>query len=471
MSKPYPQSPILIIDDEAEILYIYRDLLNLEGFTNLILCQDAQQALTILNNNQISVILLDLIMPQISGDDLLSIIKEDHPQIPVIVVTAMDKINTAVFCMKEGAFDYFTKPIDENRLITGIRNALRVNELEQEVCKLHDAILCQEIKSPAAFESIKTISSRMISIFKYMEVIAESPKHVLLTGESGVGKELFARVIHALSKREGELVPVNIAGLDDSLFSDTLFGHRKGAFTGATSYRRGLIEKARCGTLFLDEIGDLDNSSQTKLLRLLEEHEYYELGSDEIKTTDARIICATNSDLEAKMEKGRFRKDLYYRLITHHIHIPCLRDRKEDIHTLVDFFLDQSASTLKKRRPGIAPELYTLLATYHFPGNVRELQSIIFDAVARNDSKNLSLDFFKDYLKSHSIGKDISFQTGKTNRSMISFSGNFPTLKEIERFFIDEALKRAKGNQSIASHLLGILPSSLCRKLKKRTQN
>jgi DNA-binding NtrC family response regulator len=301
-----------------------------------------------------------------------------------------------------------------------------------------------------------------------MEAIANSPRPVSITGETGVGKELVAKAVHTLSKRKGDFVPVNVAGLDDHVFADTLFGHKKGAFTDAREARSGLIERAAGGTLFLDEIGDLSTTSQVKLLRLLQEGEFFPLGSDVAKRSDARIVVATNQDLDALQSSGQFRKDLYYRLCDHQIHIPPLRGRREDLAVLVEHFLEKASKTLDKKKPTPPVELITLLSTYHFPGNIRELESMIFDAVSSHASGKLSMDSFKAHLSKVSVtdAPDSPLEKG----ALISFSHQLPTLKQIEQLLIDEALKRANDNQSIAALSLGISRQALNKRLKIKAE-
>jgi DNA-binding NtrC family response regulator len=307
----------------------------------------------------------------------------------------------------------------------------------------------------------------MFSLFMLIEAIAQNEKPILITGESGVGKELIAQAIHKASGRSGEFVSINIAGLDDTIFSDTLFGHIKGAFTGATSDRRGLIEKAQTGTLFLDEIGDLENGSQVKLLRLLQEGEYYPLGSDIPKHSNARILVATNVDLREKLDNGTFRKDLYHRL-TLSIHTPPLRERLNDLPLLLDHFLKESSLSLNKKEPTVPKELLTLLKTFSFPGTIRELKHMIENALSRHKTKVLSLSYFKEYIKQNSKLKDSSHIIFQEPEHVIIFEGVFPTLKQVEESLINKALDKAQGNQRVAAQLLGIDPSTLSRKLKKQ---
>ena len=255
------------------------------------------------------------------------------------------------------------------------------------------------------------------------------------------------------------------------MFADTLFGHRKGAFTGADQSRSGLVEQASGGTLFLDEIGDLSPTSQVKLLRLLQEGEYLPLGSDVGKRSDARVMVATNQDIQALQEAGKFRKDLYYRLCCHQIHIPPLRERREDLPILLDHFLEKASETLGKNKPTPPRELFTLLSTYRFPGNIRELQSIILDAVSSHKSGKLSMEGFKSYIRQKQPTLDIdSKHLLQGEKLMVSFSEQLPTLKQTEQLLISEAMKRARRNQAIAAQLLGITRQALNKRLKQGGQ-
>lgn len=326
-------------------------------------------------------------------------------------------------------------------------------------------------KTHPAFSHIITQNREMHSIFQYLESIAHSRQPILITGETGVGKELFAQAIHTLSDLSGQWVVVNVAGLDDVMFSDTLFGHARGAFTGADRSRRGLIESASGGTLFLDEIGDLPQPSQVKLLRLLQNGEYMPLGEDRPRHSKAHIIAATNRDLWLLQRKGHFRKDLNFRLRTHHVHLPPLRERTDDVPLLVDHFLVEAARELKKRKPTPPKELYTLLQTYAFPGNVRELRSMVFDAVSRHRAKVLSLDVFKEHMDRENGGSAPSGQPVADLDEAAPFRGfqELPSIKEMTRMLIAEAMRRANGNQSIAARMLGISQPALSKRLK--TQN
>lgn len=467
----YPQFPVMMVDDEEQAITSFEMTLRSANMNNFIRCHDSRDVMPLLASQEIEVMLLDLRMPHITGEELLPMITADYPEIPVVVVTGSNDIDTAVKCMQNGAFDYILKPVEKSRLIGGVKRAVELRELQRENQMLKAQVLSDRLENPEAFSDIITTSVAMRAIFQYIEAIAASPRPVLITGETGVGKELVAKAVHTLSSRSGAFVPVNVAGLDDQVFADTLFGHKKGAFTDARESRKGLIEQAAGGTLFLDEIGDLSITSQVKLLRLLQEGEFFPIGSDVAKRSDARIVVATNQDLDALQSSGQFRKDLYYRLCDHQIHIPPLRHRREDVAVLVAHFLEKAAKTLRKKKPTPPEELTTLLSTYHFPGNIRELESMIFNAVSSHASGKLSMDTFKSHIVR---GKPRSTDDSSTpviqQGALVRFSDQLPTLKQIEQMLIDEALHRSSGNQSIAALSLGISRQALNKRLKKAQQ-
>jgi DNA-binding NtrC family response regulator len=464
----YPHFPVMMVDDEAQAITSFEMTLRSANMNNFIRCHDSRDVMPLLSSQEIEVMLLDLRMPHISGEELLPIITADYPEIPVVVVTGSNDVDTAVKCMQHGAFDYILKPVEKSRLIGGVKRAVELRELQRENQLLKAHVLSDKLEKPEAFSEIVTISTSMRSIFQYIEAIASSPRPVLITGETGVGKELIAKAVHTLSNRAGDFVPVNAAGLDDHVFADTLFGHKKGAFTDAREARGGLIERAAGGTLFLDEIGDLSTASQVKLLRLLQEGEFFPLGSDVAKRSDARFVVATNQNLDELQSSGQFRKDLYYRLCDHQIHIPPLRNRREDLTVLVDHFLEKASKTLEKKKPTPPAELITLLSSYHFPGNIRELESMVFDAVSSHTSGILSMDAFKAHLSSASVSDAADSPPEKG--ALISFSQQLPTLKQVEQLLIDEALKRANNNQSIAALSLGISRQALNKRLRKQAE-
>jgi DNA-binding NtrC family response regulator len=467
MAKPrYPEQPVLLVDDESQFLFSVRLALSSAGITNTIECNDSRDAERLIGEHSVGVILLDLNMPHITGLELLPRISQEHPNLIITVMTAVNDVDTAVGCMRNGAFDYLVKPIDNERLITHVRRAIRQAEIQRENVLLKEHLLSDTVKYPEFFSHIVTRNHKMRSIFQYIESIAGTSLPVLITGETGTGKELFAEATHRVSRRPGKFVIVNVAGVDDTLFSDTLFGHRKGAFTGADTERRGLIEEATGGTLFLDEIGDLAVESQVKLLRLLQEHTYYTLGSDTPKRSDARIIVATNRDLRAMQESGEFRKDLFYRLQAHHIKLPPLRERMDDLSLLVEHLLEKAAGDMSKKKPSAPRELMMLLGTYSFPGNVRELEGMVYDAVSRHESGVLSTQSFREKILPAGGGLEF-FESIAGAAERIKFPETLPTLHDLEEMLIDEAMERSGGNQTIAAELLGISRNTLNSRLKR----
>lgn len=460
----YPSLPVLMVDDEAQALDSFETALLFASINNIIRCQDSRDVMSLLSRQEIEVMLLDLSIPHIPGEELLSLVTKNFPEIPIIIITGSNDVETAVSCMKSGAFDYMVKPVEKSRLVSGVKRAIEIRELQRENRLLKTHVLSDQLEHPEAFSEIITNSGAMHSIFQYMEAISISRQPVLITGETGVGKELVARAIHTLSNRKGDFVPVNVAGVDENVFADTLFGHKKGAFTGADQPRSGFVERASGGTLFLDEIGDLSSTSQVKLLRLLQDGEFFPLGSDIVKHSDARVVVATNQDLQTLQESGRFRKDLYYRLRAHHIHIPALRDRKEDLPILVNHFLEKASKALGKQKLTPPEELFSVLATYPFTGNIRDLESMIFDAVASCKSEKLSLDHFRSYMrepftKTEAAGQSLDVSTLKERIDSIS--------QMTEKQMIIDALNKTDQNRTKAAELLHISRRTLQNKIKE----
>ncbi|MBU0664316.1 MAG: sigma-54 dependent transcriptional regulator [Proteobacteria bacterium] len=462
----YPLLPVLLVDDEDAWLHSFGLTLHSVGIANVITCNDSRKVLGILQEQEVSVLVLDLNMPHLAGDELLDLVVKDYPDIPVIIITGLDQVETAVSCMKIGAYDFFTKVAEQNRLTTGVRRAIEMGMLRRENSSLKEYFFADTLKNPEAFSAIVTHNKSMHSIFQYVEAIATTCEPVLITGETGVGKELVAQAVHRLAQKSGEFVAINIAGLDDTMLSDTLFGHRKGAYSGAELNRKGLIATAADGSLFLDEIGDLSQGAQIKLLRLLQEREYYPLGSDVARSTNVRMIFATHQDLGSLQESGRFRQDLFFRLRTHHVHIPPLRERLDDLPLLLDYFLEDAAKKLGKKKPAYPSELLILLGTYHYPGNVREFQSMVFDAVSKHQSRTLSMDVFKAYINKGSVGHEL-LPASQPVETVFAVVDRLPTLKESGRLLVQEALNRAQGNQAIAAQMLGITRQALNWRLKQ----
>jgi DNA-binding NtrC family response regulator len=442
-----PTNPILIVDDEAAVVQALSTQLRSNGINNLLGCQDGRDVVNHLRSCDVEVVLLDLTMPQVPGQQLLHQIREEFPFIPVIIVTAANEVQTAVECMKAGAFDYMVKAVEENRLVSGVRRAMEIRELKREYSELRSRLLAGELTRPASFNRIITRNKKM------------------RTGETGVGKDLIARSIHDVSRRSGEFVAVNAAGREEDKLSDDLFGHVKGAYTGADAPREGLIQRAREGTLFLDEIGDLSSNAQIKLLKILDTGEYYPLGSDLPKRSDARIVLATNRDLDTLMAEGTFRKDLYYRVCTHRIHVPPLRERTEDLPLLIEYFSREAAETYGKREFVVPPELVALLSAHPFPGNIRELQTLVKNAVAvaKPGGGILPIQPIVEATR-----RSAPPTSGGQLASSLQFGDILPTLEQARQLLTDEAMSRSGGSISEAARLLGISHQALSKWLQRR---
>lgn len=445
---------ILVVDDDPAVLNVTKLYLEKGGYENLSMIQDPRLVIPLLNQKDISLIILDLIMPHIRGTKLLPTLQQEFSHIPIIVMTASEDLTDAISCWN--ASEYLIKPVALDRLLTTVEKVLRIRGLQKELTCLEGSQFTENPQISHIFSKIVTCSKKMRAIFQYAEYISKSSQPVLITGESGVGKELLAVAIHELG-RKGEFITVNVAGLDDQMFADTLYGHCKGAFTGADKDRKGLIWTARGGTLFLDEIGDLSYPSQTKLLRFLQEHNYYPLGSDKLIESDAHIITSTHKDLLFMAETGNFRKDLYYRLCTHHINIPPLCERLEDIPLLLIHFIKKAAAALGKQEPVPSKELLALLPKLSFPGNVREFQSIVTDAVARHQSGLLTIQHFQAFNTARAKNNEvITAASKKSDHFTALFGDKFPTMEEIHEFMISKAMEISEGNKTEAAALLGI---------------
>lgn len=453
--QKYPEFKILIIDDEEDARIAMETALLSYGINNIILAENGNDVIRIIKDNCVSIVILDLIMPGSPGEEILELIKEEYPQITVIITTGKNEINSAIRCMKTGAYDYLLKPIDIETLQACVKRAIELQHLIGENTKIKTSFFKNTPSNPDSFSQMITASSKMMSIFKYAEAIASGKQTVLITGETGTGKELMALAIHKLGRSSGKFVAVNIAELESAMIADSLFGHIKGAYTGAEAKRDGFVETAKDGTLFLDEIGELNKEVQVKLLRLLEEREYIALGSDIPKISTARIITATNQNLEKLVSEGKFRKDLFFRLKTHNIEIPPLRERPDDIPLLFEQFMEKACKEFEKDKPEINSDLIPALKNYDFPGNIRELKSMIFDAVG-SGGKKLKKEHFPA-LKNIHLDKRATLPN-PTKR--------LPTIKQAINELIAEAMAISDGNQSAAAKILGITHQALSKRLK-----
>jgi DNA-binding NtrC family response regulator len=453
------QASILVVDDDpaaGALVELHADAI---GFAVVEKAETAAEGLAALKRGGFDLVVLDLGLPDMAAAEVLPAFLAAAGSVPIAVVTADNRIDTAVRCMREGAFDFLEKPLSPARLPPLFAHATenaRLRRLTGTGPAGHRA---------AAFSRIITRSPLMFDLFRAAERIAPSQLPILVAGESGTGKELLSRTLHDLSGRSGEFVAVNAAGLDGTLFSDVLFGHVRGAYTGAEGVRAGLVKRAQGGTLFLDEIGDIGADIQVKLLRFLQDGEYYPLGADRSERADCRLILATHVDLHEAVRSGRFREDLYYRLTAHAVEIPPLRARREDIGLLADHFAKEAAARLKSPGMTLDRGFLAMLENYGFPGNVRELAAIVHGAVAAAESNRPSSAFVRDYISRHA-GPDQDKPVNSCEDYPYQTDGRFPPLEELEMQHIREALRRTGDNQSAAAELLGISQSTISRKLR-----
>jgi DNA-binding NtrC family response regulator len=468
MTTTVTGSRILVAAVEGGIGRILATAFGSEDSVNILFRRDEEGILKTASEGRLDLILLDVELKSIESGKLILDLKKKQPDVQVIVIAGKHEIENVVDLLQPYEIGYLIKPVNTELLVTKVRNVLRQLQPHEVQYDLDEEGPASSLRYPSAFQDIITADPKMIAIFHYIEAFAATSYPVVITGETGVGKELIAKSIHKVSGRSGEFVAVNVAGLDDNMFTDTLFGHKAGAFTGAEKSRAGIIEKAAGGTLFLDEIGDLGPGSQVKLLRLLQEKEYYPLGVDEPKRTDTRVIVATNRDLTKAQEGGEFRKDLYYRLRSHHVHVPPLRERLDDLPLLLDYFLERTSLELGVRKPKPPTELVTLLSNYTFPGNVRELEVMVRDAVASHSSGVMSMNVFRKAVGDRLIISRVRRCTlPQDARDLLTMFDSLPTMRQLGDLLIAEALRRCNSNQSIAAQLIGVSRQTLNRRLKR----
>jgi DNA-binding NtrC family response regulator len=446
---------ILVVDDEAAVRELLRRGLSQLGNYSVEVAANGSEAIEKVEKDLFDLILTDLKMPEMDGIELLKMIKGTRPELIVIMMTAHGSVETAVEAMKIGANDYITKPIDFNELLIHISKAHKENCILMENRQLR-----QEVRKKFEYDKIIGKSKRMQEIFSLIEKVAASNSTVMIYGGSGTGKELVAKAIHYHSLRsEKSFIPFNCGAIPETLVESELFGHMKGAFTGAIQSQRGLFEEAEGGTLFLDEISTIPLSAQVKLLRVLQEREIMRVGSTERVKIDVRMIAATNENLEANVKTGKFREDLYYRLHVFPIFLPDLKDRREDIPLLALHFIELYNKQTKKGLKGVSREAMNVLVEHDWPGNVRELENAIERAVIVAEGEFLMPG---DLLKTLSEEASSLIKKGaKVHKS----------LEEIKTEYILEILKETNGNKRIAAEILKINPRTLYRFDKKLQSN
>ncbi len=446
---------ILVVDDEALVRDIVQKGLSRMGGYDVEVAQSGLEAIEKMERDIFDLVLTDLKMPEMDGLELLKTVKGTRPEMIVVLMTAYGSIETAVEAMKMGANDYITKPVDFNDLLIRISKAQKESFLLRE-----NRLLRMEVKKKFEFNNIIGKSKKMQEVFSLIEKVALGNSTVIIYGGSGTGKELVAKAIHYNSPRvDRPFIPFNCGAIPETLVESELFGHTKGAFTGAIQAKKGLFEEANGGTLFLDEISTILPSVQVKLLRVLQEKELMRVGSTERTKIDVRMIAATNENLEENMRKGKFREDLFYRLHVFPIFLPDLKDRKDDIPLLAYHFLDLYSKEAKKEIKGISKEAMKLLLEYHWPGNVRELENVIARAVIMTDQDQLEPN---DFPKDLAEGFTEMIKRGVKDRK---------SLHDIKSEYIKEILKEVGGNKRIASQILRVNPRTLYRFEKKEQTN
>ncbi len=454
------EATLLVVDDDPTVCELTALYAMETGFGRSVGANSAEDGLAALRAGRFKLVLLDLGLPDRPDGDALEEFLSVAGDTPLVVVTADERVGTAVRCMKLGAFDYIDKPLSPARLMSLFSHATERDRLR--------SLLNPERgeKVLPAFSKIITRSPLMHELFHAVERLAPSPLPVLITGESGSGKEAIARAIHELSGRTGAFVPVNSAGIDGTMISDMLFGHEKGAYTGAEKVRLGLVRQSEGGTLFLDEIGDIGMETQVKLLRFIQDGEYYPLGADKPEHSTCRIVLATNADLYEAVRSGRFRADLYYRLIMHSVTIPPLRNRPEDIPLLVEHFARQAALMLKLPPPSIDRAFITAIEGHDFPGNVRELSGLVYGAVGESKASKPSIGYVRAYIAKHRQKRHEDEASGCSDYPFVD-GARLLGLEKLELLHIREALRRSNDNQTAAAALLGISQSTISRRLKQ----
>jgi len=444
---------VLVVDDEENLRLVLRTLLKKHGY-DVEVADGGDSALAALDSFDPDVILTDVRMPRMGGLDLLGALKAKQHPATVIVMSAYGNVDLAIEAMKAGAYDYVSKPFKPDEIVLALRKAE-----ERETLRRENRALKEQIQKDNQFESILAKSAEMVAIFKTVSKIADFKTTVLITGESGTGKELVARAIHARSSRKGSpFVAINCGAIPENLLESELFGHKKGAFTDASSDRRGLFEEASSGTLFLDEIGELPLNLQVKLLRVLQEETIRRLGDPKDLRVDVRIIAATHRDLTADVKAGRFREDLFYRINVLSIHIPPLRNRRDDVSLLIDHFVTRNNARLGTNIRGVSTEGRKLLLEYAWPGNVRELENTIERAMVLAESDVLQTSDLPERIREALDPVHVHLASGELSIKKTSAA--------IEQILIRRALQKTKGNRTRAADLLEISHSALLYKIK-----
>lgn len=449
---------ILVIDDEVEMLSGVKKLLTLSGF-ECVTSQDGKQGIRLLEDNNFDLVISDLFMPEISGNQIIEQIKKDHPEIPIIIFTAFGTVERAVEAMKLGAYDFIEKPFDSQHLIMKINRAVELKTLKSE-----KENLISQLQNKYSFQNIIAKSQAMKNVFDIIEQVAPVDANVLITGESGTGKELIARAIHILSKRRaGPFVAVNCGAFPENLFESELFGYEKGAFTGAANRKIGFLEYANSGTFFMDEVFEMPTHTQAKLLRALQERKLTRVGGNNLIDFNVRIIAATNKNLQKAIESGELREDFYFRINVVQIQIPPLRERKIDIPLLADYFISKSNESAKKNISGIDERVLNIFESYSWPGNVRELENVIQSASVFCQTDKIMPTDLPKYLFSESLKNDFEKHSLAEAKQI--------AIEKIERDFLLFLMEKHTGNITKVAEESGMTRRNIYRIITKYSLN
>jgi two-component system, NtrC family, response regulator HydG len=450
---------VLIVDDEKPNLESLAKIFAREGW-RVALAESGAAALEVLRRERVSAVVTDLMMPGMSGDELLRAVKALSPETEVVLMTAYGTVETAVAAMKEGAYDFITKPVKRHAIVKSVRQALEKASLVAENRALRAQLAELSHAHAGAGEPLGDAPA-FRTVLETLRQVAPTSASVLLTGESGTGKELAARLVHDQSPRaRGPFVPIHCAAIPETLLESELFGHEKGAFTGATARKEGRFERAHGGTLFLDEIGEMSPGSQVKLLRFLQDGVLERVGGTEPVRVDVRVVAATNKDLAAEVKAGRFREDLFYRLDVVAVRLPPLRERREDIPLLASAFLRRFADANGKRVTGMSPAALTALERYAWPGNVRELMHALERAVVLTRAEEIDVGDLPEAIR----GAAGSLAAGGPATLVVPLG---TPMDEIERLVIRRTLEQTRGDKNLAAQILGIAARTIYRKLDR----
>ncbi|GGQ14732.1 sigma-54-dependent transcriptional regulator [Shewanella litoralis] len=451
---------ILLIDDEAAWLRTLAVTLNrLVPEAEIDTCIDSRQVQNRLQVGDYALVLVDLTMPFHSGEDILAMVRSHFPNTRVIIVTGVNEVDTAVRCIKNGAYDYFIKTDDVDDLARTVRRALEVVGLERNYIKIKEKFLSRTLENPQAFNNILTCEPQLLDQFRYLEAVSGSPEPLLIYGASGTGKSEFAKSCHALYSPNEPLLSINLAGISSEYFEQKMCGKLYHHNNGELEAVAGLLHQVGSGVLYLNEIGALPLDAQVKLLTLLESKQYSPLGSDTAYPVKCKFVVSTQDDLRKLHQAGKFRSDLLYRLRAHKITLPPLVERRLDISMLINHFIALAATEMNLPAPLQPADLAIQLASYEFPGNLHELKGMVFDAVSRSDGITLNISPFMEAINEHKSMNDVP-QDG------IIFPKQLPTIAQMNQALVDEAMSRTANNQTAAAQILGISQSALSRRLK-----